>query len=213
MVADHRRGYPKIARGGGEAAAVDDADKHRDVSSRSNCELLLRYISKNEVFIALAGRLKWGCAIGIARTGWEKTMLSSLEARARGTKLLEQLHGAGAAQALIDDMDGLCPDFVDITIEWALGGIQSRPGLDLATRELVVIASCVTLGHAVTQLRAHAQAALAAGATREQIVEAILQLTFYAGGAAVRNALAALRDLLATDASGARGDQLTSPSR
>lgn len=123
-------------------------------------------------------------------------MLTNPDNRQRGLDLLDRLHGSGAAQALVDDMAGLCPDFVDMSIEWALGGIMTRPGLDLVTRELVIIASCVTLGHPVTQLRAHSEAALAAGASREQIIEAILQLTFYAGGAAVRNALVALRDVL-----------------
>jgi 4-carboxymuconolactone decarboxylase len=46
------------------------------------------------------------------------------------------------------------------------------------------------------QLRAHVQAALAVGATKQQIVETILQLTFYAGGPAVRNSLVAIRDLI-----------------
>jgi 4-carboxymuconolactone decarboxylase len=87
-----------------------------------------------------------------------------------------------------------------MTIDWALGGIMARPGLDLLTRQLVLVASCVTLGHAEPQLRAHAQAALAAGATREQIVETILQLTFYAGGPAVRNSLVAIRDVIAATA-------------
>jgi 4-carboxymuconolactone decarboxylase len=44
-------------------------------------------------------------------------------------------------------------------------------------------------------------AALAAGATREQIIESILQLMFYAGGASVRNALAHCRDMLAEPSS------------
>lgn len=123
-------------------------------------------------------------------------MLSQPTLREQGLALLEQLHGSGAAQALKDDMEGLCPDFVDMSIEWALGGITARPGLDLVTRELVVIASCVTLGHTVVQLRAHVHVALAAGATREQIIESILQLSFYAGGASVRNALVHCRDLL-----------------
>ena len=123
-------------------------------------------------------------------------MLSQPTLRERGAALLEQLHGSGAAQALKADMEGLCPDFVEMSVEWALGGVMARPGLDLITRELVVIASCVTLGHPVTQLRAHVHAALAAGATREQIIESILQLMFYAGGASVRNALVHCRDLL-----------------
>jgi 4-carboxymuconolactone decarboxylase len=61
---------------------------------------------------------------------------------------------------------------------------------------VVVIGACVTLGHTVPQLRAHTQAALNAGATREQIIESLLQLLFYAGGAAVRNALVNVRDIL-----------------
>ena len=123
-------------------------------------------------------------------------MIPTQELRPRGVAYLEQMFGDGAAEALISDMDGLCPDFAEMSIEWALGGIASRPGLDKVTRELVVIASCVTLGHPVTQLRAHTHAALRAGATREQIIEAILQLMFYAGGAAVRNALVAVKDIL-----------------
>ncbi len=123
-------------------------------------------------------------------------MISTPELRNRGLALFETLYGTGAGDALVKDMEGLCPDFTDITIEWAIGGILSRPGLDHITRELVVIASCVTLGHAVPQLRAHTQAALNAGATKEQVVETILQLLFYAGGAAVRNALVNVKDLL-----------------
>lgn len=73
---------------------------------------------------------------------------------------------------------------------------MARPGLDLKIRQLVLIASCVTLGNAEPQLRAHAEAALEAGATREEIVETILQLTFYAGGPAVRNALVAISDIV-----------------
>jgi 4-carboxymuconolactone decarboxylase len=123
-------------------------------------------------------------------------MISNPELRRRGLAYFEQLFGDGAGETLIEDMKGLCPDFTDMSIEWAVGGITCRPGLDLITRELVVIASCVTLGHPVPQLKAHTQAALNAGATREQIIEAILQLTFYAGGAAVRNALVHVKDIL-----------------
>lgn len=114
----------------------------------------------------------------------------------QGLEIFNALYGNGAGDALRKDMEGLCPDFTDISIEWAMGGILSRPGLAIITRELVVIAACVTLGHATPQLRAHAQAALNAGATKQQIIESILQLLFYAGGAAVRNALVSIRDIV-----------------
>jgi 4-carboxymuconolactone decarboxylase len=90
---------------------------------------------------------------------------------------------------LAQSREQLCPDFLTMTMQWAFAGVLDRPGLDLATRELVVIASCVTLGYALPQLRAHIEAALVAGASREQILETILQTMFYAGGAAVNNAL------------------------
>ena len=116
--------------------------------------------------------------------------------RARGLGLLEHLHGGHAGEAMVAEMATICPAFADMTIEWALGGVMARPGLDLLTRQFVLIASCVTLGHAEPQLRAHVESALKTGATKEQIVEVILQLTFYAGGPAVRNALVSIKDIL-----------------
>lgn len=123
----------------------------------------------------------------------------SHELRQRGLELLNRLHGGHSGEAMVAEMAGICPAFADMTIEWAIGGIMSRPGLDLVTRQLVLVASCVTLGSAEPQVRAHTEAALAAGATRTQIVETILQLIFYAGGPAVRNALVAIKDLLALE--------------
>jgi 4-carboxymuconolactone decarboxylase len=124
-------------------------------------------------------------------------MLSNPELRRRGLELIEQLHGDGAGGAMVEEMKELCPAFADMTIEWATAGIMGRPGLDLKTRELLLVAACVTLGNAAPQLYAHAEAALKAGATRLELTETILQLTFYAGGPAVRNGLVALRELLA----------------
>jgi 4-carboxymuconolactone decarboxylase len=42
-----------------------------------------------------------------------------------------------------------------MTVEWALAGVMARSGLDLLTRGFLLIASCVTPGHAMPQLRAH----------------------------------------------------------
>jgi len=128
--------------------------------------------------------------------GDTQTMESEM-LHARGLELLEQLHGGHAGEAMVNEMRDICPAFADMTIDWALGGVMARPGLDLLTRHFVIIASCVTLGHAEPQLRAHVEAALNIGATKEQIVESILQLTFYAGGPAVRNSLMSVRDLIA----------------
>jgi 4-carboxymuconolactone decarboxylase len=114
----------------------------------------------------------------------------------RGLALLAQIHGGHAGEALVAAQRDICPDFATMSIEWAMGGIMARPGLDLKTRQLVTIAACVTLGHAQPQLVAHTQGALAVGATRDEIIETILQTLFYAGCAAVANALQAVKDAL-----------------
>jgi 4-carboxymuconolactone decarboxylase len=117
------------------------------------------------------------------------------EAYQKGLVLFEELHGGHAGKQLVESLKDVCPDFADMTIEWAIGGIMSRPGLDLLTREYLLIASCTTLGHAELQLKAHIDAALKLGATKHQIVEVILQMLFYAGGASTSNALRAAQDV------------------
>jgi len=116
------------------------------------------------------------------------------EQYARGEEFLNRIHGDHTGDAIVAALDDVCPDLARMTIEWGFGDIVSRPGIDLKTRELVTIASCVTLGHAVPQLRAHIEGALNVGATPQEIVEVILQVCLYAGFAAGTNAM-----LLAAD--------------
>jgi 4-carboxymuconolactone decarboxylase len=118
-----------------------------------------------------------------------RLLRSDAEAHARGLALITRLHGGHSGEQLVASLEDICPDFVTMTIEWAAAGVMDRPGLDLTTRQLLLIAACTTLGFAVPQLRAHIEAALSVGATREQIIETILQMTFYAGGAATSNAM------------------------
>ena len=117
-----------------------------------------------------------------------------------GLELLNRLHGGQTGEQMVEAMKDISPDFATMTIEWAMGGIMARPGLDLLTREFLLVASCATLGHPVPQLRAHIDAAMKLGATKEQIVEVLLQLMFYAGGAAVANALVVAGEVFAARA-------------
>ena len=108
----------------------------------------------------------------------------------KGLALLERLHGGHSGEQLVRSLEEVCPDLVDMTLEWALSGIMGRPGLDLKTRELLLIASCVTIGGgAEPQLQAHIDAAITEGATKQEVVETILQMMFYAGGLKVSNAI------------------------
>jgi len=127
-----------------------------------------------------------------------KVLKSQPEQHAIGLALLDKLHGGHTGEQLVASLEEVCPDFATMTIEWAFAGVMARPGLSLLTRQLLLIASCTTLGHATPQLKAHIEAALTIGATREEITETILQMLFYAGGAATSNALRIAAEVFAT---------------
>jgi 4-carboxymuconolactone decarboxylase len=116
----------------------------------------------------------------------------------KGELLLNKIHGAHTGEAIVSALEGVCPDLADMTIEWGFGEIVSRKGIDLKTRQLVTVASCVTLGYAQPQLRAHIEGALNVGATKEEIVEVILQVALYAGFAAATNAMLLAKEVFAS---------------
>jgi 4-carboxymuconolactone decarboxylase len=64
--------------------------------------------------------------------------------------------------------------------ETVFGTIWTRPGLDLKTRTIVVIATDVALGKPA-ELAIHIRMALRQGWTEQEIIEVLLQLTAYAG--------------------------------
>ena len=106
-----------------------------------------------------------------------------------GYELFNKLHGEHAGEALVQAVNDICPDYADMTAEFGFAGIFNRPGLDIKTRELMVIGLCAALGDMGPQLRAHIEAATRCGATKEECVEVILQTSLYAGFARVTNAL------------------------
>ena len=91
----------------------------------------------------------------------------------------------------------IAPDFARYLIEFPFGDIYSRPGLDLRSREIAVVAALTALGNATPQLKVHLQAALNVGVTREEIVEVLMQMAVYAGFPAALNGLAAAREVFA----------------
>src|SRR5690349_695921 len=66
-------------------------------------------------------------------------MQSNPDLHRSGLALLQQLHGGEAGEQLVDGLKDICPDFATMTLEWALAGIMARPGLDLLTREFLLI--------------------------------------------------------------------------
>jgi len=99
----------------------------------------------------------------------------------RGFLRYAELGGTGTRGHVYDDFASIAPDLPRFVIEFGYGDIHSRPGLDAARRELVILGSLITLGGVEPQLEVHVGAALNAGLTPAEIVEAILQVLPYGG--------------------------------
>lgn len=114
----------------------------------------------------------------------------------QGLAKLREIDGE-AGERVIDSLAGIAPDFARYLIEFPFGDIYSRPGLDLRSREIAVVASLTALGNAAPQLKVHIHAALNVGVTREEVVEVIMQMAVYAGFPAALNGLTAAREVFA----------------
>lgn len=110
--------------------------------------------------------------------------------RARGLATLEVTSGA-SGDAVIRSFDDVAPDIGRMIVDHSYGDIFHRPGLDPATRELTACAALAARGSKASQtpLRVHINAALNVGATREQIVETLLNLLPYVGYPQVQDAM------------------------
>jgi 4-carboxymuconolactone decarboxylase len=120
----------------------------------------------------------------------------------RGWERLKEIDGE-AGERVIDNLKDIAPDFARYIIEFPFGDIYSRPGLDLKSREIAVVAALTALGNATTQLMVHIHGALNVGCTRQEVVEVIMQMAVYAGFPAALNGLFAAKEVFKErDASG-----------
>lgn len=118
----------------------------------------------------------------------------------RGLAQLEAISGPEGL-AVIESLGDIAPDLGRLIVEFAYGDVFARPGLDLKAREIATVAALTAMGTAAPQLKVHLQAALRTGATRQEVVETIMQLIPYAGFPAALNALPLARDVFASEAS------------
>lgn len=114
-------------------------------------------------------------------------MVERSEAYQRGVETRKALFGEegvrrAEAWARID------PGLVDWLMESVWGGILSRPGLNRRDRELITVAALAALDKP-RELEYHIHGALAAGLSKQEILEAIIQMAVYAGVPACLNGL------------------------
>jgi 4-carboxymuconolactone decarboxylase len=98
-----------------------------------------------------------------------------------------------AAQRLVGD---IAPKLAELTDDVLFGDVWERQALVKRDRSLVTISSLVTSG-AFEQLRGHVQLGRQNGLTEQEIVEAIVQLAFYAGWPKAMSAIQVAREVFA----------------
>lgn len=111
-----------------------------------------------------------------------------------GLAKLREIDGE-AGERVLDSLSDIAPDFARYLIEFPFGDIYCRPGLDLKSREIAVVAALTAMGNAAPQLKVHIQGALNVGVSREEIVETIMQMAVYAGFPAALNGLAVAKEV------------------
>ena len=114
----------------------------------------------------------------------------------RGIEVAEQLAADKLDEFLTSRIAELAPDFARMAIEYPLGDLYTRDGLDMRSREIVAITSLATLGDHGPHLRMHIRAATQLGITKTEIIEMLMQTSIYAGFPAALNALSSCHDLL-----------------
>jgi 4-carboxymuconolactone decarboxylase len=96
-----------------------------------------------------------------------------------------------AAQKLFGDFD---PKLAELTDKVLFGDVWERPGLSKRDRSLITVAALIALNRP-EQLRHHLQRARDNGVTKDEVVEVITHLAFYAGWPNAVNAVAIAKEV------------------
>ncbi|MBV8316118.1 MAG: carboxymuconolactone decarboxylase family protein [Planctomycetaceae bacterium] len=128
----------------------------------------------------------------------------------RGGELLRAMLGPERVERTRQVWRELCPDFEAYVVEFLSGEIWSRPGLDLRTKSLVTVATLTALGRP-RALELNLRMALNNGATRQDLVETLLQIAPYAGFPACWEGLTLAQKVFLELDSGPRATEDDSP--
>lgn len=110
------------------------------------------------------------------------------ELSARGNAVMSELHGERKHQGHAAPDNPMTKSFYPLVTQYCYGEIWNRPGLDKRARALCAVASFAALGYTVL-LRKFALSALNVGATRDEVIETLIQIGPYAGFATTLNGL------------------------
>jgi len=111
-----------------------------------------------------------------------------------------RLSGASTKQRVFGDQkktagDPFLTPFFETAVEHVWGGVWNRPGLELKFRSLVVVSVLAATGQN-EELKRHLRGAMNLGWTADELREALLQISGYAGFPAAHEALRALSEIV-----------------
>jgi 4-carboxymuconolactone decarboxylase len=100
------------------------------------------------------------------------------------------------AEATVAQFGKIAPKFTDLTNQVVFGDLWRQPDLSVRDRSLVTIAALAAMGDD-DQLEPYLRRGIEAGLTREQMVEALTHLAFYAGFSKANKAMTVVSRTLA----------------
>jgi 4-carboxymuconolactone decarboxylase len=98
-----------------------------------------------------------------------------------------------------DRVRSVAPKLIDYTENVLFGDVWERPGLSKRDRSLITVAALVAL-YRGDQLPGHLQRALVNGVTKEELIELITHLAFYAGWPTAMSAASLAKDVFEAEA-------------
>ena len=112
------------------------------------------------------------------------------EERIRKGRAIRKAGLGPAGEERLEMLKNLDPGHAESVLDYCFGTVWARPGLEMKYRELIVIAVATTLNFP-EEVEAHVRGALNRKATRQEIIETIVQCAPYVGFPKTNHALQA----------------------
>ncbi|CAN5274293.1 hypothetical protein BH09ACT6_BH09ACT6_23470 [soil metagenome] len=122
----------------------------------------------------------------------------TIESRLQRGRELQDTMRPGMAEHVQNRFSGPSADFGNYATEFLFGEIWQRPGLDLRSKEIAVLAALIAGKH-THDLRLHMTIATNLGLSRAEIIEIIYQVALYVGLPAAGDAMALVEEVLGNE--------------
>ena len=111
----------------------------------------------------------------------------------KGLDIRREVLGAQYVDAQLKAADDFSRPFQEFITEYCWGAVWGRPGLPKKTRSIINLAMLTALNRQ-NELRIHVKGALGNGATKEEIMEVLIQTAVYCGVPAAVEAFRTARE-------------------